>query len=219
MKSFKDSTKMRSGFKFPESAGFTSSSGKVQQVRGYTRAVVKKATGGQVKGMKQEAGGISSYNTSKAKTIGDQGNSAELRTKPITEFDKDHGGRGPLRPGFAMGGNVRNMMGGALQKAQGQPVPRAGGRMGNMMAAAIQKAQGQPAPGAGGRMGNLMAMAIQKAQANRAVPAPTGGVRGALRDAVGAVQKAATGPQMRTAIPRAGMARRPIMRAKGGKAK
>lgn len=148
MKGFKNSTRMSSGFKFPESAGFSSSSGKVQQVRGYTRAVVKRATGGQVPGHAVTKGAYSGAAT----TIGDQGNSAELRTKPISEFDKDHGGKGPLRPGlgFALGGGV-----------------------------------GMAAP---------------------------------LRAAVGAVTRSAGGnPAMRTAIPRGGMGRRPLMRAKGGK--
>lgn len=148
MKGFKNSTRMSSGFKFPESAGFSSSSGKVQQVRGYTRSVVKKATGGQVPGHVVTKGAYSGDAT----TVGDQGNSAQLRSQPISEFDKDHGGKGPLEPGlgYAMGGSV-----------------------------------GMAAP---------------------------------LRAAVGAVTRSAGNPPaMRTAIPKAGMGRRPLMRAEGGK--
>jgi hypothetical protein len=117
MKGFKNSTRMASGFKFPESAGFSSSSGKVQQVKGYTRQVVKRAQGGAVP-MKQEPGGDTSYNTSKAVTIGDQGNSAQGRAVPISEAEKDHGGKTPLMPGlgYAMGGAVSPM----LRKAIGR---------------------------------------------------------------------------------------------------
>lgn len=149
MKGFKNTTRMTSGFKFPADAGFSSSTGKIQQVRGYTRAVVKKATGGQVPGHEVTKGAYSGAAT----TIGDQGNSAQLRSEPISEFDKDHGGKGPLEPGlgYAMGGRV-----------------------------------GMAAP---------------------------------LRAAVGAVTRSAGGnPAMRTGIPKAGMARRPLLqRAEGGK--
>lgn len=113
MKGFAKTGKMpKSGFNFPEKFGFTSSSGKVQNVGGYTRrAPLRKATGGQVPGFAKEAGKPADMVYSgNATTIGDQGNCAELRTKPVTEFDKDHGGRGPLRPGFAMGGMVKNHM-------------------------------------------------------------------------------------------------------------
>ena len=108
MKGFKDSTKMKSGFGFSPKHGFTGSTGHVQQVRGYTRKTpMRKATGGKVPGVAvTKASPKDMVYDGDATTIGDQGNSAELRTKPITEFDKDHGGRGPLRPGFAAGGPV-----------------------------------------------------------------------------------------------------------------
>lgn len=41
---------------------------------------------------------------------GSVGNSATLRTKPVTEFDAQHGGRGPLRPGFQKGGALDQTM-------------------------------------------------------------------------------------------------------------
>lgn len=104
--------KQTSGFKYPTSFGFSSSSGKVQTVKSFTRrapirGIMKKAVGGQVPGMKKTPSSPANLvYDGDATSIGDQGNSAELRTKPLTEFDKDHGGRGPLRPGFALGGGV-----------------------------------------------------------------------------------------------------------------
>lgn len=37
------------------------------------------------------------------------GHCAELRTKPVTDFDKVHGGKGPLKPGYAEGGKVSSI--------------------------------------------------------------------------------------------------------------
>lgn len=131
MKGFSKTGKMpKQGFAFPEKFGFTSSSGKVQQVGGYTRrAPIRKAEGGQVPGIKKEPGSPGMVYDGKATTIGDQGNSAELRTKPLTEFDKDHGGRGPLRPGFATGGAVPKYALGGLGQIPRRALPRApGGR-------------------------------------------------------------------------------------------
>lgn len=38
------------------------------------------------------------------------GNSAVQRSKPVTEFDSDHGGKGPLRTGYAKGGSCGSDM-------------------------------------------------------------------------------------------------------------
>jgi hypothetical protein len=111
MKGFKDSTRMRSGFKFPDKAGFTSSSGSVQTVRGYTRRVPK-ARGGYVSG---------------PTTVGDQGHSAVQRSRPVTEFDKQHGGKGPLAAGFAKGGRApkRSVVKAEIRKAMAEHVRKA----------------------------------------------------------------------------------------------
>lgn len=133
----------KSGHHFPSSHGFKGSTGKVQNVRGYTRAVPK-ARGGPIvrpvgmsspkpapfvgqarpmsapkappprvapvrrplpiKGGTLRAYAEGGFVMSKS-TIGDQGNSAQKRgNPPITEFDADHGGRGPLAPGYKRGG-------------------------------------------------------------------------------------------------------------------
>jgi hypothetical protein len=107
MKGFKDSTRMKTGFGFSAKHGFTGSTGQVQQVKGYTRKTpVKKAMGGKVDGFPPEKGSKDMVFDGDATTVGDQGNAAELRTKPLSEFDKEYGGKGPLRPGFAAGGPV-----------------------------------------------------------------------------------------------------------------
>lgn len=94
MKGFKSTGKgPKSGFSFPSKAGFTGSTGRTQNVRGYTRAVPKRhfANGGMV-----VARGT------------DGGSSVTRRTQPVTEFDAEHGGKGPLRPGFDKGGKVKS---------------------------------------------------------------------------------------------------------------
>lgn len=109
MKGFKDSTRMKTGFGFSSKHGFTGSTGKVQQVRGYTRKTpgpLKKAVGGKVEGFPPEKGSKDMVFDGEATTIGDQGNTLELRSKPITEFDKDNGGKSPLKTSFAFGGPV-----------------------------------------------------------------------------------------------------------------
>lgn len=95
MKGFSNSTKMRSGHHFSPKHGFTNSSGSTMQVKGYTRKVPKFADGGSV-------------------------DSAVIkRTEPMTEFDKEYGGTGPLRPGFKKGGKIGPVKKGALHKALG----------------------------------------------------------------------------------------------------
>lgn len=96
---------------FTSKNGFTGSTGKVQNVRGFTRGIprVHLAKGGSV------------------------GNAAVLRDKPITEFDKDYGGKTPLRSGFAKGGASKNFIQGAikhpgalraaLHAKTGEPIP------------------------------------------------------------------------------------------------
>lgn len=129
MKGFKSTGKhIHSGHNFPESFGFTSSSGKVQNVGGYTRrAPIRKAIGGKVSGFEVEKGSKDMVYDGDANTVGDQGNAVELRSKSISEQDKDYGGKGPLRPGFALGGGVRPALGMAGPARMGLGnVPRVG---------------------------------------------------------------------------------------------
>lgn len=78
-------------FSFGSKAGFTGSTGKVQEVRGYTRGVPKAkkafAEGGVVTG----------------------DCALQRRTQPVTGFDQEAGGKSPLRPGYAEGGKVNNV--------------------------------------------------------------------------------------------------------------
>lgn len=108
--------------------------------------------------MKQEPGGVNSYNTSKAVAIGDQGNSAQGRAIPISEAEKDHGGKTPLMPGlgYAMGGMVAPMLkkaignisaAGSKSPAAPTAIPKAG-MVRNAMARRpmIMRAKGGPVP-------------------------------------------------------------------------
>jgi hypothetical protein len=172
----------KSGHHFPSKAGFTHSSGNVQNVKGYTRSKpVKKAIGGPMglpgptsgpkmlppvrplppagvanpnrvlpspagpggsmaplirqavaargrPGIRPVGGGALSRfaeggavrrmgdGTMTTEEIGDQGNSVVVRREPVTEFDKDYGGKGPLRTGYRKGGKTRK------RKADGGPV-------------------------------------------------------------------------------------------------
>lgn len=143
MKSFKSFGRSpKSGHSFPSSFGFTSSSGKVRSISGYTQrvakihksassvsrmtgegakssGVLKRAEGGAVPGRNMD------YEASRS-LIGDQGNSATLRSDPATELDKDYGGTSPLRPGFKKGGKIhkskmRKSWGGSTNTYQGPP--------------------------------------------------------------------------------------------------
>lgn len=100
MKGFKHTGRgPKKGFSFPSKAGFSGSTGRTQSVKGYTRAVPKRkfADGGMVvvKGT-------------------DGGSSLTRRTKPVTGFDAEAGGKGPLRPGFNKGGKACYAEGGKV---------------------------------------------------------------------------------------------------------
>lgn len=86
-------------FSFPSGAGFTHSGTNKQNVKGYTRTAPKHkfATGGMV--MAPMASGDSSV---------------IKRAKPVTGFDAEHGGKGPLRPGFNKGGKACYAEGGKV---------------------------------------------------------------------------------------------------------
>lgn len=101
MKGFKHTGRgPKSGHSFSSKAGFSGSTGRTQNVRGYTRGVPKRkfADGGVVvvKGT-------------------DGGSALTRRAKPVTGFDKEAGGKGPLRPGFSHGGKACYAEGGKVE--------------------------------------------------------------------------------------------------------
>lgn len=95
MKGFKHTGRgPKSGFSFPSKAGFTHSGTNKQNVKGYTRVAPKKkfATGGMV-----------------TAPMSSSSSALTRRTKPVTGFDKEAGGKGPLRPGFKAGGMIKGI--------------------------------------------------------------------------------------------------------------
>lgn len=95
MKGFKHTGRgPKSGHSFSPKAGFTHSGTSKQNVKGYTRNVPKRAfaSGGMV-------------------TAPQASSSSALtrRTKPVTGFDKEAGGKSPLRPGFKAGGMIKGI--------------------------------------------------------------------------------------------------------------
>jgi hypothetical protein len=100
MKGFKHTGRgPKMGHSFSSKAGFSGSTGRTQSVRGYTRGVPKRkfADGGMVvvKGT-------------------DGGSALTRRAKPVTGFDAEAGGKGPLRPGFSKGGKACYAEGGKV---------------------------------------------------------------------------------------------------------
>lgn len=100
MKGFKHTGRgPKMGHSFSSKAGFTHSGTNKQNVKGYTRSTPKKkfAYGGMVTAPMAS------------------GDSAVIkRTKPVTGFDAEHGGKGPLRPGFNKGGKACYAEGGKV---------------------------------------------------------------------------------------------------------
>lgn len=93
------------GHSFSTKSGFSGSTGKTQNVRGYTRAMPKACYA--------EGGAVSR-----------RADSALIdRSIPVTQFDKESGGKTPLRPGFKGGGFIQKAIKhpGALHKALGVP--------------------------------------------------------------------------------------------------
>lgn len=117
MKGFKNSTKTQQGHSFPTTAGFTGSSGQISSVRSYTRKAPTPRERAQdaMGNLPQELSSIRSSMDAVADRLpkryaegGSVGNSATLRRDPVTEFDKDYGGKTPLRPGFKKGGKIKH---------------------------------------------------------------------------------------------------------------
>lgn len=96
------------GHSFSSKAGFTHSGTKKQNVRGYTRNSPKKAyaNGGMV-----------------TAPMSSSSSALTRRAKPVTGFDKEAGGKGPLRPGFKAGGMIK---GGKACYAEGGKVATTG---------------------------------------------------------------------------------------------
>ncbi len=88
------------GHSFSSKAGFTHSGTNKQNVRGYTRGVPKRkfATGGMV-----------------TAPMASSSSALTRRAKPVTGFDKEAGGKGPLRPGFSKGGKACYAEGGKVE--------------------------------------------------------------------------------------------------------
>lgn len=171
MRGFRNTSKMRSGHHFPTKNGFSSSSGKTQEVRGYTRKVPKYADGGSVD------------------------SSVIKRSDPMTEADAEHGGKGPLLPGYKKGGAICKAMGGRPMPMSGVPnraLPPARPAPGKMY---IPKP-----PGGGSAMAN--GGAVPRGSSSPGSP----GLGGAIKD-------------LGNAIIGSGFARRmpPPIKAKGGK--
>lgn len=87
-------------FSFPSGAGFTHSGTSKQNVKGYSRSAPKRkfASGGMV-----------------TAPMASSSSALTRRTKPVTGFDKEAGGRSPLRPGFNMGGKACYAEGGKVK--------------------------------------------------------------------------------------------------------
>ena len=132
MKGFKNSTRTKSGFSFPSKAGFSSSSGKTQEVS-YTRKVPRRgaakfAEGGKVD-MKKTTGAMSTATERKKmlpsllkRTVGATATPIEERrlmkaeggkvrdsaltgrAVDVNALDAESGGKSPLRPGYKKGG-------------------------------------------------------------------------------------------------------------------
>lgn len=121
MKGFKNSTRTRAGFSFPSSAGFTASTGKVQNIA-YTRKTPHRKPL-----MKAEGGVVDS--------------ALQGRNEPSSALDQESGGKTPLRPGFKSGGKpLKKATGGAIGMMKNRMMPHPGAGM----AAPARMALGSP---------------------------------------------------------------------------
>ena len=101
MKGFKHTGRgPKMGHSFSSKAGFTHSGTSKQNVKGYTRSAPKKnfASGGMV-----------------TAPMASSSSALTRRTKPVTGFDAEAGGKGPLRPGFNKGGKACYAEGGKVE--------------------------------------------------------------------------------------------------------
>lgn len=154
MKDFKNSTKMQSGHSFSSQHGFTGSSGQSNFVKGYARKPPKLAKGGSVDTLgaqstpaerqklatKSLGAQITDTERKKISQMGKNGkcyaeggpvgNSAVERTDPVTQFDKEHGGKGPLASGFKKGGALKRAMGGPVAMKSGGKSKKKGFQLG-----------------------------------------------------------------------------------------
>lgn len=198
------------GHSFSSKAGFSGSTGRVQNVRGYTRGVPGKkafADGGMV-----------------VVRGSDGGSALTRRAKPVTGFDKEAGGKGPLRPGFNMGGKACYAEGGKVETlgaairmvkqlmSQGNSAQDAASKAARRYGVSPKQLQTNPAPTGGGGLpaekqmlakGGMAKMVGRAAQAaaqgyqqgqqaaaakQQVGMAPRGRMAGPIKAAVGAVQ-------------------------------
>lgn len=201
----------KSGFSFSSKAGFSGSTGRTQEVSGYTRklphhsdtrgrAQVKIGPGGSPKpvgdgkvGNKKiphfAAGGFVAKMRVAEGTDG--GSALTRRTQPITGFDKEAGGKSPLRAGFKKGG--------AAMK-DGKPCYAEGGKVATVGAAIkllkTLMARGESADSAAAKAARRYG--LSKADVAGAPPAQGGGGMGADKQML-AVGGMARGMPMRAA--------------------
>lgn len=117
MKDFKNSTKMQSGHSFLSQHGFTGSSGQSMEVKPYTR---KAPQNRMAPPMAPSMGPMRMKKGGKCYAEGGSvGNSAVERKDPVTQFDAEHGGKGPLASGFKKGGALKRALGGPVTMKAG----------------------------------------------------------------------------------------------------
>jgi len=192
MKGFKHTGRgPKMGHSFSPKAGFTHSGTNKQNVKGYTRGIPKVATK-----TKFATGGMVTA------PMASGGSALTRRTKPVTGFDQEGGGKSPLRPGFNKGGKACYAEGGKVET----------------VGAAIRMvkqlmSQGNSASDAAAKAARRYG--VRADQLKAATPAgPTGGggipaekqmlARGGLSKAAGAAVRNVSGPALPVGATRAG---------------
>lgn len=127
MKGFKDSTRIRSGFRFPSSAGFTGSTGRTQSIS-YTRRTPKRmpksAAGKEGSTVINSQSGKKSGVVYKAEGGRVVDSAMQGRVPPSSALDQESGSNTPLRPGFTRGGYAGKYKKGGMPKfAKGGRIP------------------------------------------------------------------------------------------------
>lgn len=167
-------------FSFPSGAGFTHSGTSKQNVKGYTRSAPKRkfATGGMV-----------------TAPMSSSSSALTRRDKPVTGFDKEAGGKSPLRPGFNKGGKACYAEGGKVATTgaaikmmkelmkRGNSAEDAAAKAARRYGVSPSSVKSSPGPTGGGGMpaekqmlarGGMaqMSVPVKRAPPQRALPAP-----------------------------------------------